>query len=252
MSAVDEIRAAVEAAQPEGAVTTGPSPAVDRPPLPPEDRPPADVPPTHLRIASLPPVEHPSEANGAKRRGRKPLPRDAQGNIIRDGTSPPPSTRPGASLRAVVEEDEETREDRWANYLYRDFNPTLVSGVQMLAAIPDEWMDGPVAAIPKPDGSGVITLWEPALRTQLSLTRSQCHTIAKAGDKFAESPMGQALSAWLEANGQWIALLMALGVAGMYGWKVMAIRGQVGQLKVALEQLQTAQPTNGTAPAQVA
>lgn len=145
------------------------------------------------------------------------------------------------------------RTQEWGTYLYKDFNPLLVSGVKQFAQIPDTWIDGgPANGAPlqfqTPDGK-VLTFWEPPLKEQLSLSEKDCMKLARAGANFAESPMGQALTAWLEHNAHWLAVGAALLVAGSYGWRVMRIRTEVAQLQEVLKaQGAMMSPQAGEAP----
>lgn len=146
------------------------------------------------------------------------------------------------------------RTERWATYLYDDFNPLLVSGVSQFAGIPEPWLDGgPNNGAPiqlqTPEGK-VLTFWDPSLRSQLSFSQKDCKKLAKSGAIFAESTMGQVVTAWLEHNAHFIALGSALMVAGAYGWRVMRIKTEVGQLKELLQrQMEMEQPQTAHNPA---
>lgn len=150
--------------------------------------------------------------------------------------------RPLAAVAPIDAKKERINEraEKWGEYLYKDFNPLLVSGASQLAGIPADWLEGgPIQGQPirltMADGKELV-LWDPPLKEQLSLSEADCKKLAKTGAIFAESTMGQALTMWLEQNAHLIALATALYVAGAYGYRLMAIRAQVGQLKTIIEQ----------------
>lgn len=133
------------------------------------------------------------------------------------------------------------RAEEWGNYLHKDFNPLLVTYTGKFIGVPDDsWLKGGPAngqpvTFTTPDGKQV-TFWNPTIEEQLTLSEKDCKKLAKAGAMFAESNMGQLLTAWMENNAHWVAVGAALLVAGSYGWRVMRLRTEIEQLKQVIEQ----------------
>lgn len=147
------------------------------------------------------------------------------------------------------------RKSDWAKYIYKDLNPLLFSGVKSFCDIPDGWEDQVVAEFQTPAqqkaGKGETTkLWEPSLRTRLTFSEKDSEKLADAAARFSVSPMGIAITAWLEANAGMIALGIACWIAGKYGFNVMKTKAEIAQFKEALQQQQNmmSQESNGAVP----
>lgn len=127
------------------------------------------------------------------------------------------------------------RTEKWTKYIVKDFNPMLYSAVSTYAGIPSEWADAVIFEGQGPDGK-VIKLWDPSLRTRLTFTEGEAEKLAAAAARFSISPMGMAISAWIESNAGLIALAAAGFVAAKYGWRVMQTKAEVAQVKDMMQK----------------
>lgn len=131
------------------------------------------------------------------------------------------------------------RKQKWSQWIYKDANPVIFSGVKQFAAIPDGWEDQVIAEFVTPDGK-TVKLWEPTLRQRLTFSESDSEKLADALARFSVSPMGLAITAWIEANAGLISLALAAWIAGRFGWRVMQTKAEIAQFKEMLKQQQEA------------
>jgi hypothetical protein len=146
---------------------------------------------------------------------------------IRSGT--PVTTLDGVRLQ---------RKNEWSKYIYKDLNPMLFSGIKSYCAIPEGWEDGIVFEGIHPETNKPIQLWNPSLRQRLTFSEKESEKLADAAARFSISPMGIAVTAWLESNAGLIALGMAAFVAAKFGWKVMQTKAEITQMKEIYAQQQ--------------
>jgi hypothetical protein len=215
----------------------------------------ADAPPVEPKRVGRPPVEAICDECGEDFTGKPPSgpaalglhKKRAHGTPGAKGPQPSTATRvtsdsPRISPHIASKQARKSgRVDRWTMAIYRDVNPALVKGVSTVAQIPPEWLDAKNVPVimQTPDGPAVVHMWQPTLRSRLTLDRDQSKAIAKGLAEFAETPTGMLLVTWFEAHAGIITLAGALWVAGKYGWSVMALRTEVAAVKGQMaEQVQ--------------
>lgn len=163
-----------------------------------------------------------------RQRGRKPLPRDADGNIIRPpGYIPPSQRRKGSELDREQEKLElrRQRRSRYEETIRKDVNPYLIDIGSMLTSIPKQ------AMIQQRGNTFVLT----PLGEQIAWNEVQIKVHATTLARLQETERGQQLLESLEG----ISPYAFLGLSGimilMWFMGLMSIRQmQMSQLKAAL------------------
>jgi hypothetical protein len=135
----------------------------------------------------------------------------------------------------------------WSNWIIDDANPLLLKATQAYCGIPEFWLDNRVLQAIDPQTNKALIFWDPPLRSRLELSEKKAKTLAKAAAEFSVSPMGVAITTWVEAHQFIIAVGAALVVAGQYGWTLMQTKAEVTQVKAIVEQQQLAQAQNQVA-----
>lgn len=182
----------------------------------------------------------------------------------------PPSTAIDSHATARTDRADDRKKARdarakmWSDQILKDLNPVLVATSTMFIGAPGEWLDltvsdvtdlspedrkaftakkgfvglGPVVI---GDAKVLAPVWNPTLRTQLSLDEAQAKRLANAAAQFSDSPMGLALAGWFNSHQELIALGLAGITAGMYGWRLMSMKQAIGQVQTTLAQIQAAE-----------
>lgn len=142
------------------------------------------------------------------------------------------------------------RKERWTKYIVDDLNPFLFTTTTQFCSIPPELMQpGLKLQGQNPQTGEVITVWDSStLKEKLTFSEKDANKLAEAAARFSISPMGMAITAWIESNAGIIALGLAAWVAGRYGWRVMQVKQEVTQLKAVMEQQQQAVMSGAVPP----
>lgn len=133
------------------------------------------------------------------------------------------------------------RQKRYQAYILNDINPLLVQGAVFVAQVPEPLLDAPQIVLPTPDGGQVVIPFQPTLREQFQLTKKQAGYVAKSALTLEKSPMGKTIMMFAQTAAPYAAIAATLGVAGIYVFKLVAIRKMFQQLNAQMAQLQQMQ-----------
>lgn len=151
------------------------------------------------------------------------------------------------------------KKNRYVKFIIEEINPVFVQGQQQLCQVPDEWLDNKevlTMVVQKPDGTiQNITLWDPTLREQFSITPKQAGWFASTAIQFENSQMGKNLMILAETLAPWAYGIASLAVLGFHGYKLAMLRrqiidireqmGQAIQEQMAQQAMQQAAAANG-------
>lgn len=185
------------------------------------------------------PVEiHVEEQNGhgevvtgerPKRRGRKPYPRDADGNIIRPDGSTGAKRRTTTSGRPTVDNRDARKKEIVATLV--DINPLICQGMCLVNGIPVQYAMGINLQKGSADfGKTFIT----PIGAMLVMPDQLIDVYGEAGARFAETPLGLKISDNIGGFTAYAFCLMAVVTTGF--WVAGIVRNR-GQLKPIIEQM---------------